>query len=448
MKLFGTDGVRGRVNVSPMTPEVILKLGSAYAKYLKSNTKGVPKVVIGKDTRLSGYIFESALTSGLCSHGVDVLLVGPMPTPAIGQLTRSFGASGGIVISASHNPAGDNGIKIFDKRGIKLEEDAEKEIERIVNENNIDPDPKKALKLGKAYRIEDARGRYIEFVKSTVENISLSGLKIVLDCANGAAYNVAPLIFRELGADLVVIGTDPNGININKGCGSENPEKLIERVKETKANCGIALDGDADRVVLVDENGEILDGDHIMTIAGISMLGENKLCNATIVATCMSNAGFEKTLIDEGITLIRTDVGDKLVVREMIDKGASLGGEQSGHIVFGDHTPTGDGTLTALQILSIMKKSGKKLSVLKKQMVRFPQVLINFDVTERRPIKRMKEVTQLINACNDEIGEGRILVRYSGTEMKCRVMVEGNDEEAINKYAKKVVAAVKEEISK
>jgi phosphoglucosamine mutase len=444
MKLFGTDGIRGKVNTEPMTPMTVLRLGSAFAKYLKERQVNgkEPRVVIGKDTRLSGYIFETALTSGLCSHGVNVFLVGPMPTPAIAHITKSFAADGGIVISASHNPAGDNGIKFFDKNGLKLKNDSEAEIEK-----NLENNENGSKNLGKAYRIEDARGRYIEFIKSTIGNSSLKGLKVVLDCANGAAYKVAPLILKELGADLIVVADEPDGLNINKECGSLFASNIAKLVVENNADCGISLDGDADRVILIDEKGNILDGDHILAISTMHL--DDHGCEKTqikkVVSTVMSNLGLEEFMKKKGIELIRTDVGDKNVTKEMIRLNARLGGEQSGHIIFGDYSKTGDGTLSALQILNIMKKTGKKLSELKEYMKKYPQVLVNFNVIEKKPIEDMESVRKLIKDCNNRLGgQSRILVRYSGTEMLCRVMVEGRDEKKIRGYAEEVASAIKE----
>ncbi|MCF7861611.1 phosphoglucosamine mutase [Candidatus Woesearchaeota archaeon] len=445
MKLFGTDGIRGKVNHEPMTPETILKLGSAFARFLKNHKDNgrAPRVVIGKDTRLSGYIFETALTSGLCSHGVDVFLVGPMPTPAIAHITKSFAADGGIVISASHNPSGDNGIKFFDRHGLKLENDVEEEIEQNIIDNVGSED---GTQLGKAYRIEDARGRYIEFIKSTVRNTSLKGMKVVLDCANGAAYKVAPLILKELGAELIVIADEPDGHNINKDCGSLYAERVADMVVKNNADCGIALDGDADRVILADETGSVLDGDHILAISAkhLDDHGCESTCIKNVVATVMSNIGLEEFMKKEGLELVRTDVGDKNVTREMIRLKARLGGEQSGHIIFGDYSKTGDGTLTALQILNIMKKTGKKLSELKGYIKKYPQILINFKVSEKKPIEDMGSVCRLIEDCQKRLGDSsRILVRYSGTEMVCRVMVEGSDEEMIREFAEEVAGAIK-----
>ncbi len=442
-RLFGTDGVRGKANKFPMTAGIALKLGQAASLVLseKSHKNGTkPKFIIGKDTRISGYVFEYALASGLCSTGSDVFLIGPLPTPAIAHLTKSFAADAGIVISASHNPFDDNGIKFFDSRGYKLSDEIEMQIESLVF-SGIDDSLFSPKKVGKAYKINDAQGRYIEFAKSTVSNISLKGIKIVLDCANGAAYKVAPLIFSELGAEVITIANKPDGLNINLGCGALYPERLKALVLENKADIGIALDGDADRVIIIDEKGNNIDGDHIMALSAIYMKEKGLLKNNTVVATVMSNLGFELAMKKHGINLIRTNVGDRYV-SEALRKGKySLGGEQSGHIIFSDHTTTGDGTITALQVLRIMKEKAAPLSELANVFVPVPQVLLNAEVREKIPVEEMPSVVKKIK--DSEGPDTRILVRYSGTENKLRVMVEGNDTIAITRIAESIIREVK-----
>ncbi|MDR4509121.1 MAG: phosphoglucosamine mutase [Candidatus Brocadiaceae bacterium] len=444
-QLFGTDGIRGKVNKYPMTAQTVLTLGQSVAKYFNKEGKRI-KAVIGKDTRLSGYLFENALTAGLCSFGVDVFLIGTMPTPAIAHITKSFAADLGIVISASHNSSDDNGIKIFDGNGYKLPDEVELEIEKILFKG-VSSEGFNSKCLGKVFRVEDARGRYIEFVKNSIRNNRLTGTKVVLDCAHGAAYKVAPLILRELGADVVVCNNSPDGLNINSECGSQYPYVIAEAVVRENADLGIALDGDADRVILVDETGASVDGDHIMAIAAIFLKDTGLLSNDTVVATIMSNLGFEKSLKEKNINVVRTDVGDRYVIEVMKKNGHKLGGEQSGHIVFSEFSTTGDGTLTALQVMNIMKHTGKKLSKLKECMRTYPQVLKNVKVKEKRPIDDLKNVLETIKRVEEELGDdGRTLVRYSGTEQKCRVMIEGIDEIQIKKYADMICDAIEKEI--
>ncbi|MBS3122481.1 phosphoglucosamine mutase [Candidatus Woesearchaeota archaeon] len=453
-KLFGTDGVRGKINIFPLTAEIALKLGQATAIILRKraagkeykNGKKRPKVVIGKDTRISGYIYEYALTSGLCSCGTDVYLVGPLPTPAIAHLTKSFGADAGIVISASHNPATDNGIKFFDSESFKLPDAEEEEIEKMVF-GGIDTSGFDMKKVGKAYRIDDAAGRYIEYCKSTIFNASLSPFKLVIDCANGAAYKVAQRIFLELGAEVIVIGNTPNGFNINEGCGCLNLNALKETVLKNKADIGIGLDGDADRVMLVDEKGEIVDGDEIMAISASYMKEKGLLKNNKIVATVMSNIGFDIAMKKQGIKVEKTDVGDRYVIEKMRNLSAELGGEQSGHIIFLKHITTGDGIITALQVLMAMKHYKKLLSELKKCMTKYPQILINVDVKERKQLEKIKGYNEKIKEIENKLKEdGRILVRYSGTQNCCRVMLEGKDKQEITKYAEEIAKVIKKEI--
>ena len=443
-KLFGTDGVRGKANIYPMNAETALKLGKAAATVFM-NGKKRHKIVIGKDTRISCYMIENALTSGILSMGVDVLLVGPMPTPAISHLTKSFAADAGIVISASHNPAEDNGIKFFDSNGFKLSDETEKKIEKLAF-SEIKVEHITGELLGRAKRIDDSQGRYIEFAKNSINNLSLKGLKIVLDCANGAAYKVSPLIFEELGAHVITINNKPNGLNINDECGALHPEQMKKFVIQYDADIGIALDGDADRVIMVDENANDVDGDQIMAMCGSYMQKKGILNKNTIAATIMSNIGLEIAMKEKGITLTRTLVGDRYVIEEMRKNSYNLGGEQSGHIIFLDYTKTGDGTISALQVLRIMKETGKKLSELAKCMKKLPQVIVNVDVKKRIDFEIMPNVMEKIDKARKKLKDkGRVIVRYSGTQNMARVMVEGDNEKEINKYAKEIADEIKKE---
>lgn len=441
-KLFGTDGVRGKANIYPMNAETALKLGKAAATVFM-NGKKRHKIVIGKDTRISCYMIENALTSGILSMGVDVLLVGPMPTPAISHLTKSFAADAGIVISASHNPAEDNGIKFFDSNGFKLSDETEKKIEELAF-SEIKVEHITGELLGRAKRIDDAQGRYIEFAKNSINNLSLKGLKIVLDCANGAAYKVSPLIFEELGAHVITINNHPNGLNINDECGALHPEQMKKFVIQYEADIGIALDGDADRVIMVDENANEVDGDQIMAMCGSYMQKKGILNKNTIIATIMSNIGLEIAMKEKGITITRTLVGDRYVIEEMRKNNYNLGGEQSGHIIFLDYTKTGDGTISALQVLRIMKETGKKLSELAKCMKKLPQVIVNVDVKKRIDFETMPNVMEKIDKARKKLkNNGRVIVRYSGTQNAARIMVEGDNEKEINKHAKEIADEIK-----
>ncbi|MFH0810189.1 MAG: phosphoglucosamine mutase [Pseudomonadota bacterium] len=429
-RLFGTDGVRGVANIHPMTSEVALQLGRG-AAYLFRNKAGRHRVVIGKDTRLSGYMIENAIAAGICSMGVDILLVGPMPTPGIAFITTSMRADAGIVISASHNPFQDNGIKIFSRDGFKLPDEVEERIEALMGSAELDAMRPTAREVGKAYRIEDARGRYIEFLKHTFpREMSLDGLKIVLDCANGAAYRVAPTVLEELGAELVLLGVNPDGENINLECGSLHPDVAGRAVRASGADLGISLDGDADRAVFVDERGEYIDGDKIMALLAEHMLAENTLKHRTLVATVMSNMGLDIALERMGGKVVRAKVGDRYVVERMLAGGFNLGGEQSGHMIFLDHSTTGDGILSALQVLAVLKRAGRPLSeVFSRVMETFPQKLVNVRVARQMPIGEVPGLTRLIENCEAALGgRGRILVRFSGTEPLARVMIEGEDE--------------------
>lgn len=445
-KLFGTDGIRGTANKYPITVEVAMKLGKAAAIVLR-NGKKRPKIVIGKDTRLSGYMIENALTAGILSVGGDVFLVGPMPTPAVAHLVKSFAADAGIVISASHNPAQDNGIKLFSGQGLKLSDATEQKIEALFFSDIIATDHINGGKIGKAYRIDDAAGRYIEFAKSTINNRSLSGLKIVLDCANGAAYKIAPLILRELGAEVTVYYNKPDGLNINLNCGATHPEVIATEVLNQKADVGITLDGDADRVILVDEQGNVVNGDQIMAIAALDMIKKGELNKKTLVATTYSNLGLDKAIQKAGGKVVRVKNGDRYVIEEMLKNGYKLGGEQTGHIIFFDYAMTGDATIAALKILDIIKQSGKKLSELANCMTKYPQVLINVNVKDKKDIKEIPELAEAIEIVKKELGnKGRALVRYSGTENILRVMVEGEDKEQITKMAKSIAIKAEEAI--
>ena len=449
-RLFGTDGIRGLANQDPMTPEMSLKLGKALTYTLKQNKKNSykPKIVIGKDTRLSGYIFEQALSSGIASMGADVLLVGPLPTPAIAFITTSMRADAGIVISASHNPYEYNGIKIFDRFGFKLPDEKEMEIEDLIyngEEKLIRSSPDE---IGTAFRIDDAPGRYVVFAKNSFPaDLTLEGIKLVLDCANGAAYKVAPLIFQELGAQMLTIGVNPNGKNINTDCGSLNPELLREKVLESGADLGIALDGDADRVIFCDEKGNIIDGDKIIAICAQEMIEKGKLKGNAIITTLMSNMALERFIRDQGAEFIRTQVGDRYVVEEMRARNSNLGGEKSGHIIFLDHTTTGDGTLAALQVLGIMKAKEKSLSELATIIDLYPQVLLNVRVEEKKDLNKIPELSKQIKKNEDRLnGKGRINIRFSGTEPISRVMVEGEDESLINEIAQELAQTIEKEL--
>ena len=444
-KIFGTDGIRGVTNTYPMTPEISLALGKALTKYLSEKTGGHIKILVGKDTRLSGYVFEQAIASGITSMGADVLLVGPLPTPAIAFLTSNMRATAGVVISASHNPYTDNGIKIFDSTGFKLPDETEIEIENMVlGGERIIPPPL----TGKAKRIEDAVGRYIVFLKNTFpKDLTLDGLRVVVDCANGAAYKVAPIIFQELGAQVITIGTEPDGTNINVDCGSLKPEILSQEVVRSGSDIGIALDGDADRVVFCDENGNEVDGDHVLAICSSEMMETGTLSTDTVVATQMSNMALENYLSEKGLKLERTRVGDRYVVEAMRKLGANLGGEKSGHLLFLDHSTTGDGLLASLQILSIMKKKGKSLSELAGIIDMFPQILNSLEIKEKKPFEQIPGLVELVRESEDILGnKGRINLRYSGTELLARVMVEGESETLINRIASRVSSVISENI--
>ncbi|HET6363561.1 MAG TPA: phosphoglucosamine mutase [Nitrospirota bacterium] len=444
-KLFGTDGVRGVANQDPMTSEMALRIGRAAAHVFRDSSRR-HRIVIGKDTRLSGYMIESALTSGLCSIGVDVLLVGPVPTPGIAFLTRSLRADAGVVISASHNPYEDNGIKFFGRDGFKLPDEVEKRMEDLIFSGAIDSIRPTAAEIGKAFRIDDAIGRYNEFVKSSIpRGMDLSGLRVVVDSANGAAYKIGPRILIELGAEVISLYDQPNGMNINQGCGSLYPEVVARAVKANGAQIGIAFDGDADRVMLCDEKGAVIDGDAVMAVCALQMMKEGRLRKKTLVATVMSNLGLEIALQKAGGTLVRAPVGDRYVMEKMLEGGYNLGGEQSGHVIFLDHNTTGDGLISALQVLAIMKQTGKPLSELAACMKTYPQTLVNVKVKERRDLMSIPEIAQRMTEVEKKLGgRGRLLVRYSGTEPKVRVMIEGEDEKGIKMLAEDLAGIIKE----
>ncbi|MBI4655098.1 MAG: phosphoglucosamine mutase [Nitrospirae bacterium] len=443
MKLFGTDGIRGKANQHPMTGEMAFKIGRASAYVLKKKHYARDIILIGKDTRLSGYMIESALTSGICSMGMDVALVGPMPTPGIAFVTRSLRVDAGIVISASHNPYDDNGIKFFSSDGFKLPNGVEKEIENAVFSDTLENIRPTGSEIGKAFRVDDAAGRYIEYVKASFpRGMTLEGVKIVVDCANGSAYKITPLVLRELGAHVIAINDKPDGLNINAGCGSTHPEAMQKAVLEHKADIGIAHDGDGDRTILCDENGEIVDGDKIMGICALDMKNEGRLRGDTVVATVMSNIGFEGLLNKSGIKLIRASVGDRYVVEEMLKGGYNLGGEQSGHIVFMDYNTTGDGAITSLQVLAAMRKSEKRLSELASRIPIYPQILINVPVKKKK-IEDFPNVVGAIKDAEKKLNGGRILVRHSGTEPIVRIMVEGDNIQKISDIAEEIAKSIK-----
>lgn len=453
-RIFGTDGVRGTANIEPVTAETILKLGCAAAHVFKNlqqtpRGRGKHQIVVGKDTRLSGYLLENAVSAGILSMGVDVLFIGPLPTPGIAYVTRSLRADAGIAITASHNPYDDNGVKFFRSDGYKLDDDIEAEIENLVFSGEVEKIRPRASAIGKAVRIDDALGRYIEHVKNSFpRGMTLEGLRIVVDCGNGAAYKATPTVLRELGAEVFAFGVTPNGTNINLDCGSMHPELMCQKVWEHRAHLGIAHDGDADRVLLCDEHGKLIDGDDIMAIAGLELLRKNALAKNTVVATVMSNAGLEAALQAAGGHLVRTPVGDKYVIDEMLQHGYNFGGEQSGHMIFGDHSTTGDGLVTGLQVLSIMQTTGKPLSELTKSWVRFPQLVTNVKVREKRPFDELDGILELVRKAETELAEtgGRVLLRYSGTEPKARLLIEGRDSHLVETWSRQITDSLRRQV--
>ena len=453
-KIFGTDGVRGVANVEPVTAETALKLGRAAAYvFTQLNPRRMPagarpKIVLGKDTRLSGYMLENALVAGITSLGVDVLVIGPLPTPGVAYITRSLRADAGIVLSASHNPYQDNGIKFFRHDGYKLDDQVEQQIEQLVFTGAIDSIRPTADNIGRATRIDDALGRYVEFAKASFpKGMSLEEMRVAVDVANGAAYKSTPCILRELGAEVIVANNQPNGTNINDRCGSMHPEEIQRLVKRSGAAVGITHDGDADRVLLCDENGEIVDGDEILAIAAVDLLQNGRLQRNTVVATVMSNFGLDEALAARGGRVVRTKVGDRYVIEEMMKQKLNLGGEQSGHVIFRDFTTTGDGIITALQILRIMHQSGQPLSKLKTCLRKYPQAHRNLPVKEKRPLAELPAVAKLVNEAEKELsGKGRVLLRYSGTEPKIRLLIEGREPELIEKQADRIAEAIQSAI--
>lgn len=442
-RLFGTDGIRGTANTYPITPEIALKVGKAVARvYAKEN--GTAKAVIGKDTRLSGYMLETALTSGMLSMGMDVLEIGPMPTPAVAHLVRSMGADVGVMITASHNPSDDNGIKIFSADGFKLPDEVEDRIEQIMNEESPVLPPSK---IGKAYRIEDARGRYIEFAKSSIQSKSLKGIKAVLDCANGAAYYIAPLILKELGVEVIPVSVSPNGTNINENCGATHPEPMCELVRKHQADLGISLDGDADRVIFSDANGNVVNGDRIIGLCALDYKAEGKLASNSIAVTSMSNMGLIAAMKEAGIHVEITAVGDRYVIERMKEKKINLGGEQSGHLIFLDYATTGDGIISALHVLKLMKEKNMTLAEMAAFMEEYPQHLVSFKVREKKPVAEIPGLAGLISEAEKEFGEtGRVVIRYSGTENKIRVLVESKSQALADKWIERLCNHIKQEL--
>jgi len=448
-KLFGTDGIRGRANDHPMTPEMALQLGRAVAHVFKSEHEHArPRIVIGKDTRLSNYMFETALQAGICSMGVDAVQLGVLPTPGIAFMTTGMRADAGVVISASHNPYEDNGIKFFAGDGYKLPDEVELEIERLMEGDSLLAHRAMGEEIGRAYRIEDAVGRYVVFLKSTFpRHLDLSGLRVVVDCANGAAYKVAPEVLYELGAEVFAMGTQPNGTNINDGVGALYPQRVAERVKELRADIGIALDGDADRCILCDEQGRIVDGDAILLMLARSMKASETLAHDTVVTTTMSNLGLERALGAIGVKMERANVGDRYVVERMREGGFNLGGEQSGHLILNDFATTGDGLIAALQVLALMVEQKVPLSALARGLERVPQTIRSLRVSTKPPIESLKATSKAIASAEEELAtRGRVVVRYSGTEGKCRVMLEGDDRELIDAHARAIAEAIRDEI--
>jgi len=445
-RIFGTDGVRGTANIEPVTAETALKLGRAAGHVFKNlqspaRGRGRHKIVIGKDTRLSGYMLENAISSGILSMGVDVLFIGPLPTPGVAYVTRSLRADAGIVITASHNPYADNGIKFFRADGYKLDDKIEQEIETLVFSGQIENIRPTADDIGKAVRIDDALGRYIEHAKASFpRGMTLEGMRIVVDCAHGAAYKSTPCVLRELGAEVIVYGNQPDGMNINKDCGSMHPSLMCQKIWEHRADLGIAHDGDADRVLLSDETGRLIDGDDIMAISALEMLRQGTLAERTLVATVMSNAGLDAVINAAGGRVVRTPVGDRYVIDEMLRHGCNFGGEQSGHMIFRDHGTTGDGLICALQILRSMKTTDRPLSELVRCWKRFPQVLQNLVVREKKPIEQMEDVTAALAQAEAELRTvgGRVLLRYSGTEPKARLLLEGPDQATLDRWNREI----------
>lgn len=446
-RLFGTDGIRGRVNEFPITAEVALRVGKAVARVLRSSGPNRNRVLVGKDTRISGYMLETALTSGLVSMGMDVFMVGPMPTPGVAHLTKSMGAAAGIMLTASHNPYEDNGVKIFGPDGYKLSDQLEAIIERHILGEEPEAAPVPPRQIGKAHRIEDARGRYIEFAKHTADNVPLHGLKIVVDCGHGAAYFIAPLIFKELGAEVVTTGIQPDGTNINDGCGALYPDNAGELVRRFNADLGISFDGDADRVIFTDSNGQVISGDRILALCAIALKEQGRLKHDTMVCTSMSNLGLKETMAAHGIKVETTGIGDRQVIECMRKGGYTFGGENSGHLIFAEHATTGDGILSALQVLKMMREKNSTIAQLAAAMSEYPSQLANIPVKEKPPLESLTKLKKLMTQATKTFGnEGRHLIRYSGTENKIRVLVEHRQIEEARIWLSKFAAAIRDEI--
>ncbi len=450
-RLFGTDGVRGRANAGNMQPEMAFRLGAALTYQARQRAKHAPRVVIGKDTRISGYLYEHALCSGICAMGGHVLMTGPLPTPAIAQLTHSMRADAGIVISASHNPYFDNGLKVFGPDGFKLPDESEEELEDLMDSEVLQRNRPTGMNVGSAERIDSAWGRYVQYVKTTFPSeLTLEGVNIVVDAAHGAAYRVAPHVFSELGAEVHAIGVRPNGKNINDDCGATHPAHCAKQVQRRRADVGIALDGDADRLIVIDERGEEVNGDAIMALCATRLLRARKLKKRTLVTTVMSSIGLEHALARENGKLLRVGVGDRYVVEAMRKHGYNLGGEQSGHLVFFDHATTGDGMVAALQVLAIMLREQRPLSELVAEVIEpVPQILVNVSLKAKKPLEELPKTCASIAAAESELdGDGRVLVRWSGTEPKLRVMVEGPDAKRIDKMAKAIADVATREVGR
>ncbi len=449
-KLFGTDGVRGTANVEPVTAETALKLGRAAAHWFKttgdSREHGRHRIIIGKDTRLSGYMLENAIVAGITSMGVDAILVGPLPTPGVAYMTRSLRCDAGIVLTASHNSYEDNGIKFFRYDGYKLDDRIEGEIEELVFTGRIDNIRPTATEVGKAMRIDDALGRYIEFVKFSVpRSLTLEGIRVIADVGHGATYKSTPCVLRELGAELIVLNNNPNGTNINDHCGSMYPEVITAAVAQHGANIGISHDGDGDRVILVDEKGNLIHGDTILAITALAALKVGQLRNKTLVTTVMSNLALDHVIENAGGKVVRTAVGDRYVIEKMVEIDASIGGEQSGHMIFRDYGTTGDGIVSALQILRIMIETRKPLSELAACLKLYPQVLKNVKVKSKPSLDEMPSVLELVHVAESDIGKkGRVLLRYSGTEPKVRLLVEGEDPLKVQNHASRIAEKLSE----
>jgi len=447
-RLFGTDGIRGQANRYPITAEVALQVGKAIGHVFKATGHGTCRAVIGKDTRLSGYMLETALTSGLVSMGMDVLLVGPVPTPAVAHLARSMAADVGIMLTASHNPFDDNGIKIFGGDGFKISDGIENDISRHIASGELTSEHIRSDQLGKAYRIEDARGRYIEFAKSAIRGDDLEGLKVVLDCANGAAYFIAPLMFKELGAKVAKIHVEPDGYNINNQCGALHPEAVAEAVRRTGSDVGIAFDGDADRVIFCDAHGNVVDGDRILAMCALDFKRRNQLAKNTLVVTTMSNMGLHEAMREAGIDVVTTDVGDRMVIEQMRRTGATVGGEKSGHVILMDYATTGDGIIAALQVLRLMKQRGATLAELAACMQEYPHQLVSLKVRTKKPIDTVPGLLRMISDCNADLGrDGRLIVRYSGTESKIRILVEAKEQAKVDRWMAALTKTAEEELA-